>query len=155
MFSYINYLIERKDVKALIIFIVFDTIFGILRAIKEKKINSNIGIDGIIRKVAMLFSMVFLSIIDYIMEIDLLSFIPESLKEIINLKEVGISNLFIILFIVFEALSVLKNMTRCKLPIPVKLQKFLEKLMTEFTKEIENSSYNEEKQEIKEGDENK
>lgn len=31
-------------------------------------------------------------------------------------------------------------MTRCKLPIPIKFQKFLEKLMTEFTKEIENSS---------------
>ena len=136
--NYIYYLIERKDVKALIIFIVFDTIFGILRAIKERKINSNIGIDGIIRKVAMLFSMVFLSIIDYILEIDLIIFIPESLKNFMNIQNVGVSNLFIILFIVFEALSVLKNMTRCKLPIPKKLQNFLEKIMTEYTKEISN-----------------
>lgn len=135
--KYIEFLIARKDVKVLIIFIVFDTIFGILRAIKEKKINSNIGIDGIIRKVAMLFSMVFLSIIDFILEIDFLSFMPESIKELINLQNVGVSNLFIVLFVVFEALSVLKNMTRCKLPIPKKLQSFLEKVMTEYTKEIE------------------
>lgn len=135
--EYIEFLIARKDVKVLIIFIVFDTIFGILRAIKEKKINSNIGIDGIIRKVAMLFSMVFLSIIDFILEIDFLSFMPESIKELINLQNVGVSNLFIVLFVVFEALSVLKNMTRCKLPIPKKLQSFLEKIMTDYTKEIE------------------
>ena len=46
--EYIEFLIARKDVKVLIIFIVFDTIFGILRAIKERGINSAIGIDGII-----------------------------------------------------------------------------------------------------------
>lgn len=137
MAEYISFLLNRNDTKILIIFIVFDTIFGILRALREKKLNSNIGIDGIIRKVAMIFSMCFLSLVDYIMEIDLISFIPEALKNLLNLQKVGVSNLFILLFILFEALSVLKNMTRCKLPIPLKFQKFLEKLMTEFTKEIE------------------
>ena len=151
MENYISYLIERNDVKILIIFIVFDTLFGILRAIKEKGLNSNIGIDGIIRKVGMLISMIFLSIIDFIMKIDLISFIPEGFKEFLHLENVGISHLFIILFILFEILSVLKNMTKCKLPIPKKFQTFLEKLMTEFTKEIENSSSIET---IKEGEKN-
>lgn len=151
MKDYLSFLLNRNDTKVLIIFIVFDTLFGILRALKERKLNSNIGIDGIVRKVAMIFSMCFLSLIDFIMEIDLISFIPQSLKEILNLQKVGVSNLFILLFILFEILSVLKNMTRCKLPIPIKLQKFLEKLMTEFTKEIENSSDIEEIKEKKEG----
>ena len=137
MYEFISNLVICDSIKVLIIFIILDTLFGILRAIRERKINSAIGIDGIIRKVAMLFSMVFLSIIDFILEIDFLSFMPESIKELINLQNVGVSNLFIVLFVVFEALSVLKNMTRCKLPIPKKLQSFLEKIMTEYTKEVE------------------
>ncbi|MBR2651931.1 phage holin family protein [bacterium] len=137
MSNFLNFLIARNDVKVLITFIVFDTIFGILRAIKQKKLNSNIGIDGIIRKAGMLISMLFFSVIDFIMKIDFISFIPTELKEFLKLENVGISNLFILLFILFEILSVLKNMTLCKLPIPKKFQKFLEKLMKEFTKEIE------------------
>lgn len=34
--------------------------FGVLRAIKEKKFNSCAGIDGAIRKVGMLISLVFI-----------------------------------------------------------------------------------------------
>lgn len=110
--------------------------YGILRAIKEKKINSCIGIDGIIRKVAMLISIVILSLIDKIINIDLIGFIPEIIKTTLNLGQVGISTLFIILFVLFEILSILKNMVLCKLPIPKKLQTQLENIMKEFTNEI-------------------
>ena len=110
--------------------------YGILRAIKEKKINSCIGIDGIIRKVAMLISIVILSLIDKIIKIDLIGFIPEIIKTTLNLGQVGISTLFIILFVLFEILSILKNMVLCKLPIPKKLQTQLENTMKEFTSEI-------------------
>ena len=110
--------------------------YGILRAIKEKKINSCIGIDGIIRKVAMLISIVILSLIDKIINIDLIGFIPEIIKTTLNLGQVEISTLFIILFVLFEILSILKNMVLCKLPIPKKLQIQLENIMKEFTNEI-------------------
>ena len=46
----IEILVNNKSIQMLCIFIVLDVIFGILRAIKEGKINSTIGIDGIIRK---------------------------------------------------------------------------------------------------------
>ena len=59
---YLQNLINQDTVKILIIVIVLDTIFGILRAIKEKKINSAIGIDGIIRKVRNAYCDFFLNI---------------------------------------------------------------------------------------------
>ena len=58
--KYFNCLLENISFKLLLIFIVFDIIFGILRAIKEKEINSTIGIDGMIRKVGMIISTIFL-----------------------------------------------------------------------------------------------
>ena len=137
--EFLNNLINNDSVKILIIVIVLDTIFGILRAIKEKEINSTIGIYGILRKTGMLITIFFLSMIDYIVKINLIGFIPEEIRTLLNLKDVGISNLFNILYIIFEIISIFKNMILCKLPIPKKLQNYLEKIMKEFTTEIKES----------------
>ena len=129
-------LLNNDGMKVLIVVIVLDLILGILRAIREKSINSCIGIDGMIRKVGMLIVIVFLTIIDTIIHLDLIGFIPETIKETLKLGKVGISSLFNILFIIFEILSIFKNMILCKLPIPKKLQVYLENIMKEFTGEI-------------------
>lgn len=136
MYNFIYCLLENSVIKVLSIFIILDTIFGILRAIKERKINSAIGIDGIIRKAGMLLSIFFFKMVDYVITIDLIFFLPESVKSLLNISQIGIADLFAIIFIAFEFLSVLKNMVLCKLPIPKKLQIYLNKLLKEFTQEI-------------------
>lgn len=136
MIEFLNCLINNDGIKILMIVIVLDTIFGILRAIKERSLNSCIGIDGIIRKIGMLIAIFFLCMIDSIINLDLIGFIPDTVKEYLNFGQVGISDIFMLLFIIFEILSVLKNMILCKLPIPKKFQEFLENCMKEFTGEI-------------------
>lgn len=136
MYEFLNCLINNDGIKILMIVIVLDTIFGILRAIKERSLNSCIGIDGIIRKIGMLIAIFFLCMIDNIINLDLIGFIPEGVKEYLNFGQVGISEIFMLLFIVFEILSIFKNMILCKLPIPKKFQQFLENCMKEFTGEI-------------------
>lgn len=139
MKEYYEIMINNKGVKLLVIFIVLDVIFGILRAIKEGKLNSTIGIDGIIRKVGMIITICFCILVDTIVEIDLIGFIPENVKVVLGLSKVGVSMLFNILYIIFEILSIFKNMYKCKLPLPKKLKVFLEKMLKEFTSEIEGS----------------
>ena len=136
MNEYLSILINSDGLKILGIVITLDTIFGILRAIKEKSLNCCIGVYVIIRKVGMLISIIFLMAIDTIIHLDLIGFIPDSVKEICNFGQVGIADLFMILFIAFEILSIFKNMILCKLPIPKKLQEFLENAMKEMTGEI-------------------
>lgn len=128
----------NTNLKLLVIVIVLDTIFGILRSIKQRKLNSSIGIDGIIRKVGMLISIIFLIMIDSLINVNLIGFLPEDFRSFIQLESVNITDLFNLLFVLFEILSILKNMILCKLPIPKKLQEFLEKIMSEFTGEIKN-----------------
>ena len=134
--NFLHSLINNDGIKLLIIVIVLDTIFGILRAIKEKSLNSCIGIDGIIRKTGMLISIIFLALIDSIVNIDLIGFIPENVKNVLQFGKVGISDIFNLLFIIVQILSIFKNMILCKLPIPKKLQEFLENAMKEMTGEI-------------------
>lgn len=136
MVEFLQSIVNQTGVQILIVVIALDTIFGILRALKEKSLNSTIGIDGIIRKVGMLISIFFLAIIDNIVSINFIGFLPEEVKTFLHIEQIGLTDLFNILFIVFEALSILKNMILCKLPIPKKLQEFLEKIIKDFTGEI-------------------
>ncbi len=136
MIEYMQFITNNKLMKVLIVFVALDSIFGVLRAIKERKLNSTIGIDGIIRKIAMITSVIALAIVDDIVTINLISFINEDVRVALDLKDVGINELFSFLYIVFEALSVIKNAILCRLPIPKKLQAYLEKIMRELTNEI-------------------
>ena len=136
MEEFLKMLYNNQNIKTLIIFIVFDVIFGVLRALKEKKLNSCIGIDGIIRKVGMIITIIICIVIDKMINIDLIAFVPVEVKNYINIDKVGLAFLFNVLYIVFEMLSVFKNMIKCKLPLPKKLKSLLEKILKEFTSEM-------------------
>ena len=119
----------------LITTILLDIFLGSLRALKEKKWNSTVGINGILRKTAMIGSSIFLIIIDSILKIDLLFFIPKEITQTLKLNEVGISELFGIMFILYEITSILKNMVLCGLPIPKRIKTTIEKLLKNLTSE--------------------
>lgn len=135
----LNSLINNKSLQILVIFIVLDVIFGFLRAVKERRLNSSIGIDGIIRKTGMMITIVVAIVLDRIINIDILFFIPNEIKTLLDINSCGIAVLFNSLYIIFESLSILKNMKRCGIPFPKKLNDFLEKLLSEFTSEVENN----------------
>ncbi len=138
MEKFIN-IINNQFLKILVVFIVLDVLLGLFRAIKEHKTNSTIGIDGIIRKVCMIITIIVCLVLDNLISLDLVGFIPKDIKDIFNINKIGISELFSVLYMLFESLSILKNMYKCKLPIPKKLKTFLEKLLKEFTSELKDN----------------
>ena len=115
---------------------LLDIALGVLRAIKEHKFNSCVGIDGAIRKVAMLLSVVFLMYIDSAIKMDFLFMIPKEYLSIIGISRVGVCELFCLLFISYEVVSILKNMTLCGLPVPVKVRKSVQKFLEDMTEEL-------------------
>lgn len=133
MISFLNF--NNIIFYLLVTAILLDIFLGSLRALKEKKWNSTIGINGILRKTAMIGSSIFLIIIDSILKIDLLFFIPKEITQILKLNEVGIFELFGIMFILYEITSILKNMVKCGLPIPKKIKRTIEKLLNNLTSE--------------------
>lgn len=116
--------------------VLLDTILGVLRAIKEHKFNSCVGIDGAIRKVAMLLSVVFLMFVDAMVQIDFLFMIPEDYIQYIGINRMGICELFCLLYILYEIVSILKNMTLCGLPVPTRLKTFIQKFLDNMTDEL-------------------
>ena len=116
--------------------VILDTVLGVLRAIKEHKFNSCVGIDGAIRKVAMLFSILLLMFVDSIVNINFLFMIPEEYLKYIGISKMGICELFCLLFILYEIVSILKNMTLCGLPVPARLKLFIQKFLDDMTEEL-------------------
>lgn len=119
----------------LIIVILLDVFLGSIRAIKDRSWNSTVGINGILRKTAMIGSSVFLIVVDSILNIDLLFFVPDEILNFLCINSIGIFELFGIMFILYESSSILKNMVLCGLPIPLKIKKIIEKFLSDMTSE--------------------
>ena len=109
---------------------------GVLRAIKEHKFNSCVGIDGAIRKSAMLLSVCLLMAVDVILNINVLFMIPQNYIELLGIHKLGICEFFSILFVLYEIVSVLKNMTLCGLPVPAKIKRWVQKFLEDMTEEL-------------------
>lgn len=127
-------------IKLLLLAVVLDTILGVGRAIKYHKFNSSVGIDGAIRKVMMLVSAGVLMMADLIIHINLVGFVDEQYLQVIGLEKVGMCELFCLLFIVYEAVSILKNMLLCGLPIPLRIREWLLKFLDDMTAELPDDS---------------
>lgn len=132
----ITLLSSNSFVKILLIAVALDTILGVLRAIKEHKFNSCVGIDGAIRKAGMLLSVCFLMATDVIMHINVLSMLPEEYVQLLGIDKMGICEFFSLLFILYELVSILKNMTLCSLPVPTKIKRWIQKFLDDMTEEL-------------------
>ena len=97
--------------------VIFDTCFGVLRAIKEHKLNSNFGIDGALRKIGMLLSLTFLVIVDAVVQINLIGFVPADVRTMLGIETAGVAEFFALLYLAYETVSILKNMALCGLPV--------------------------------------
>lgn len=117
--------------------IAMDTVFGVVRAIKEHKFNSCFGIDGALRKVSMLVSILFLAIADVLLHINLIGFIPETVRSYIpeSISVIGLAEFFGLLYLAYEMVSILKNMTLCGLPVK-KLWQHVRDFLGKYTDEL-------------------
>jgi len=115
--GYLGYFLGGLDgfLYALIAFIVIDYLTGIMVAVLEKKLSSEVGFRGIFKKV-LIFSLVAVAhIID---------------AELIRTGS-AIRTAVIFFYLSNEGISILENTAKIGLPIPVKLKTVLEQLNKE------------------------
>lgn len=132
-----------KLLQLVIIAIITDTVFGMLRAIKDHDFNSCFGINGAIRKCAMILSIILLVIVDYITQFNLIGFLPEEVRRYIG-ESIGISGFFEILFLTYEVVSILKNMVLCGLPVK-KIWLYVRTFLSKYTDELPSDELSEDK----------
>ena len=125
-------------IQLLLIAICADMVFGSLRAAKYHCWNSAVGIDGAIRKAGMLACVLLFTAIDMMMHVDVLGWLPADARNVLDscgVVKMGVTELFALLFILYEATSVLKNMLLCGLPVPAGLREKLGAWLNTMTEE--------------------
>ena len=125
-------------IQLLLIAICADMVFGSLRAAKYHCWNSAVGIDGAIRKAGMLACVLLFTAIDMMMHVDVLGWLPAEARNVMDscgVVKMGVTELFALLFILYEATSVLKNMLLCGLPVPAGLREKLGAWLNTMTEE--------------------
>lgn len=122
-------------IKLVILAVVMDTCFGCIRAIKEHGFNSCFGIDGAIRKVSMVASLAFLLLLDQIIHLNLIGFVPEAIRSYLPVEVIGVAEFFGLLYIAYELVSILKNMTLCGLPVK-HIWEAIKKFLSQYTDEL-------------------
>lgn len=98
--------------KALLIFIILDYLSGVICAIIEKDLSSEIGARGIAKKVFIILLVGIANVID---------------TAVIKSGEV-VRDMIIFFYLANEGISILENAGRLGLPIPEKLKNTLEQL---------------------------
>lgn len=135
-------------VRLVVVAVVMDSIFGIGRAIREHKFNSSVGIDGAIRKIAMVVSIIFLGAVDVLIHINLIAFIPEEVRSYLPTDTIGLAEFFGLLYICYEVVSILKNMALCGLPVKG-LWKRVQAFLGKYTEELPDTEEQDAEQEGK------
>lgn len=125
---------HNKLIQLVIIAVIIDTLFGVLRAIKGHNFNSCFGINGAIRKCGMIISIMLLVVVDYITNFNMIGFLPNEVRQYIG-NSIGISGFFAILYIAYEVVSILKNMALCGLPVK-KLWLYVKTFLSKYTDEL-------------------
>ena len=82
-------------IEILMLAICADTLLGVLRAIKFRQFNSSVGIDGAIRKVAMVVSVGALMLADLLIHVNLLAFLPEEYVHDLGVQKLGMCEFFV------------------------------------------------------------
>lgn len=135
-----EYLFEDIIVSALVYGVILaisaDTFFGALRGIKEHKFNSGIGIDGVIRKAGMLGSLVFFLLVDKFIPFNFVGFVPTEILQTLKLEYIGITDFFALIYIAYEACSIIKNMLLCGVPMPKVVRAWAMNFMDMYTTEL-------------------
>lgn len=118
--------------------VAIDTVFGLGRAVKHRCWNSSFGINGAIRKIAMMACMSFTVILDAVCGFNIVKMFPPEIITYLSatgITHVGFAEFFGILFVAYECVSILKNMYLCGLPVKwvwARVYKFLHKYTDEL-----------------------
>ena len=94
---------------ALVVFVIADYFTGVMNAISEKKISSDIGADGISKKICIFVLVAIANIVD------------------VNILNSGaaVRTAVIFFYLSNEGISVLENAVKLGLPVPEKLKETL------------------------------
>ena len=94
----------------------------------------------------MVAAILFLVFVDFIIHVNLIGFVPETVRTALHIEKIGMMEFFSLLFLSYEAVSIVKNMSLCGLPVK-KVWLYLRSFLGKYTDELPDADELEDKSE--------
>lgn len=109
--SVVSFLIGKIDISIMILasFMIFDYLTGVIKAIKNKQLNSKIGFEGLLKKICIFIILIVANLLDLLLGNENLMF----------------RSIVIYFYISNEGISILENLCEMNVPIPEKIKEIL------------------------------
>lgn len=130
-----SYTVPLPFVFALALLITFDYVTGYADAFLRKKVDSTVGIDGLIRKGSIIFAAIAFILFDAITGFDVMAILPSEVKEytsMFGVTQFGLAEILIIGFCLNELTSVFENLDKLGIPLPKFVTKRLNKIKDSY-----------------------
>lgn len=130
-----SYTVPLPFVFALALLITFDYVTGYTDAFLRKKVDSTVGIDGLIRKGSIIFAAIAFIAFDAITGFDVMAILPNEIKEytsMFGVAQFGLAEILIIGFCLNELTSVFENLNKLGIPLPKFITKRLNKIKDSY-----------------------
>jgi len=121
IFTILGYFLGGFDVMmiTLLIFMLADYVTGIIKAVKEKKVSSKTGAQGILKKIVILILVGISNLLGIAVEIE------------------GLRYIIISFYLANEGISIIENASKIGVPIPQKIKDVLDQLKSKEGDSIE------------------
>ncbi|MDB8556727.1 phage holin family protein [Turicibacter sanguinis] len=123
--------IPVEGITLIVFLMISDILSGIFKAIATGRgINSTVGTNGLIRKAGVLLALLVFIVVDSLVELNLVSIIPQEVLDVFQLDQVriGLSSIMLCFFGLFELSSLFENLGEVGVPLPNFITKFIERL---------------------------
>lgn len=119
----------------LMLMCILDGVIGSISALQQHRFNTYKSISGLLTKFKMIISVLLLMVLDILVNVNLISFVPKEIIKLFPFDIIGISDLFAIIYIFNEILSVFKNMYLSNMPIPKGVRNMIEDILKRMTED--------------------
>ena len=121
-----------------VLLVIVDFFTGYVKAYLKCQLNSSVGLDGLIRKAMILFSMLVFKLLDEMLGFNLLNLLPS--EGMLFFCEMGVENVGLMEIlgggvVLQEGTSILENLHELGVPIPTVLARRIERIKVVFLDE--------------------
>lgn len=114
-----------------VVLVIVDFFTGYVKAYLKCQLNSSVGLDGLIRKAMILFSMLVFILLDEMLCFNLLQLLPSETMGFmsqIKMTQVGLMEILGVGVLLQEGTSILENLHELGVPIPKFLARRIQRI---------------------------
>lgn len=119
---------DSKILKIAFVLIACAIVFELLKDLKNRKIQIKSSINLMVMQFSVITVIIMLYFIDGFLNINFTSWIPIYIAKFLQIYDCGLCEIFGLIFIMYESINILNNLSDIGVPFPIKLKIYIQNI---------------------------